>query len=118
MDKKYLDQLSSDTIQLVFLIETHIDREIVVREVPERKNLGCEIENYTILTPQDKFPDSSVLHELLHIRRFLVDGVPRLVVCAEYDPVDPSFETRVTKLDNNFEHLFIVVGSSLLLTHN
>lgn len=108
MNKKYLDQLVSDTIQLVLLIETHIEREIIVREVPMRKNLGYEIENTTILTPEDKFPDSSVLHELLHIRRFAVDDVPQLAVCNAFDFGDPNFETRVTALDNNLEHLFIV----------
>lgn len=108
MIKKYLDQLESDTIQLVLLIETHIDREIVVREVPMRNNLGCEIENTTILVPENKFPDSSVLHELLHIRRFIVDNVPQLVVCNAYNIINPKFESSVTKLDNNIEHLYIV----------
>lgn len=108
MNKKYLDQLLSDTKKLVLLIETHMERDIAVREVPMRKNLGCEIQNATILTPEGKFPDSSVLHELIHIRRFKVDDVPHLVVCDEFDFGDPNFETKVIKLDNNLEHLFIV----------
>ena len=108
MNKKYFEQLLSDNKKLLLLIETHIGREIAVREVPMRNNLGCEIHNATILTPEGKFPDSSVLHELLHIRRFKVDAVPQLVVCDSFDFGDPNFETSVTKLDNNFEHLFIV----------
>jgi len=108
MNKKYFDQLLSDNKKLVLLIETHIGRDIAVREVPMRNNLGCEIQNTTILTPEGEFPDSSVLHELLHIRRFKVDGVPELVVCDAFNFGDPNFETRVTKLDNNLEHLFIV----------
>ena len=108
MNKKYFDQLLSDNKKLLLLIEAHVGREIAVREVPMRNNLGCEIHNATILTPEGKFPDSSVLHELLHIRRFKVDGVPQLVVCDSFDFGDPNFETSVTKLDNNLEHLFIV----------
>lgn len=108
MNKKYLDQLASDTRQLVLQIETHIEKEIIVREVPNRTNLGCEIENATNLTPENNFPDPSVLHELLHIRRFAVDDMPQVAVCDSFDFADPNFETRVTKLDNNLEHLFIV----------
>jgi len=103
MNKKYLDQLESDTIQLVLLIEKHTEKEINVDEVPMRTNLACEIENTTILTPEGIFPDSSVLHELLHIRRFIVDDVPQLAVCHDYFFDDPNFETRVSKLDNNLE---------------
>jgi len=108
MNTEYLDKLVSDTRQLVLLIETHIETQIIVREVPTREHLGCEIENATILTPENRFPDSSVLHELLHIRRFRVDDVPRLAVCNAFDFADPTFATRVTDLDNNLEHLFIV----------
>jgi hypothetical protein len=108
MNRKYFDQLLPDTKELVLLIESVIEKEITVREVAERNNLGCEIDSATILTPEDRFPDSSVLHELLHIRRFKVDGIPQLAVCDTYDYSDPDFETSVTKLDNNIEHLFIV----------
>ena len=108
MNKKYFDQLLPDNKKLLSLIENHIGGEVAIREVPMRNNLGCEIHNATILTPEGKFPDSSVLHELLHIRRVKVDGVPQLVVCDTFDFGDPNFETRITKLDNNIEHLFIV----------
>ena len=60
------------------------------------------------MTPEGKFPDSSVLHELLHIRRFKVDGFPHIAVCDAFDFANPNFETKVIKLDNNIEHLFIV----------
>jgi hypothetical protein len=108
MNKKYLDQLLPDTKSLLSLIETHIGKEVSVREDPRRNNLGCEIHNDTILAPEGKFPDSSVLHELLHIRRFRIDGVPQLEVCDSFDYGDPSFGERVNKLDCNIEHLFIV----------
>lgn len=108
MKKRFFEKLLSDNQEMVLAIERHIGNEIAVREVPMRNNLGCEIHNATILTPKGKFPDPSVLHELLHIRRCKVDGVPQLVVCDEFDFGDPNFETRVTKLDNNIEHIFIV----------
>lgn len=108
MNNKYFELLLPDTKKLLLLIENHIGQEVFVREVSMRNNHGCEIHNATILVPEGKFQDSSVLHELLHIRRFRVDGVPELFVCDSFDCGDHNFFNSVCRMDGNIEHLFIV----------
>ena len=73
--------------------------------------MACELnlDFARILLPApDHFQPSSVMHELLHIRRILVDGVPRLVDCEAYDALTPEMGTALTRHDNAFEHLVIV----------
>lgn len=119
MDSSYFDRLPADIQEIVEEIETAVDFEIgiEVREPEEearrrgRSPLKCEVDLHgaRIITPAaDHFPDSSVLHELLHIRRFLVEKVPRLTFCENYDPWSPEFESALTSLDNGIEHLIIV----------
>jgi hypothetical protein len=59
-----------------------------------------------LLPAPQYFPHGSVLHELLHIRRFLLDGVAQLTVCDNY--WEPELARGFTDLDNNLEHLVIV----------
>ncbi len=64
-----------------------------------------------IETPsQQRFLPSSVFHELLHIRRVLVDGVPRLRAANAVpdDQYSRQLELAVTNVDNAIEHLVIV----------
>lgn len=109
METIYLDRLEEDTKQLVFLIESHTGLQIRVREEADRTKLAYDPDpaNPTILIPPNRFPDASVMHELLHIKRFEVEAIPKIVVCEDFN-CGPSFETNVAKLDNNIEHLFIV----------
>ncbi len=53
------------------------------------------------------FPDGAVFHELLHISRFHLDGVPHLTL-AEDEARNPSLERSLTTIDNDIEHLVIV----------
>lgn len=119
LDNSYFDRLPLDTQELVEEIETAVNFEIdiEVREPEEkarrrcRSPLKCEVDlqGARIITPAaDRFPDSSVFHELLHIRRFLVEKVPRLTFCENYDPWSPELESALTSLDNGIEHLIIV----------
>jgi hypothetical protein len=68
--------------------------------------------SYTrIETPSvHRFVPSSVFHELMHIRRIMVDGVPRLGVAdgVPDDQWSPQLEEHVTSVDNAIEHLVIV----------
>lgn len=48
------------------------------------------------------------MHELLHMRRFLVHGVPQIVVNEDYNDWTPELERGLTNLDNGLEHLVIV----------
>ncbi len=119
MDREYLDRLREDTRNDVESIEQLIGFEIAVKVDSSRANnssdlpetLACEIDENgaQLLIPSRKnFPDPSVVHELLHIRRFLIDRVPKIVICDDYDDWSPEQETGLTKLDNQLEHLIIV----------
>lgn len=112
MNKKYFNQLNHDTRLLVQEIEHDIRAEINVNIDASRTDvLACEVgkQGATILVHrEDYFPDDSVLHELLHIRRVCLNKVPRIVVCESYENWNPKLETALTKLDNNLEHFVIV----------
>ncbi len=112
MKQEYINRLPQDICLLVQEIEYHIDSEIYVKVDESRPQiLACEVDKHgaTILTPMcDHFPEESVLHELLHIRRFCVNNVPRIVVCDSFQNWTPELETDLTHLDNNLEHLIIV----------
>ena len=53
------------------------------------------------------FPDGGVRHEVLHVNRLHVEGVPRLAL-AEFVNWDPKFERFLVQVDNALEHLVIV----------
>jgi len=119
MQAEYLSRLSLDIRSLAEEVERASGVEVVVRVAPERARnltdqsapLACEANpnGAELLIPSpDYFPDGSVLHELLHVRRFLVEGVPRLVDCGAYEPWSPHIRTRLTRHDNSIEHLIIV----------
>ncbi len=119
MQNEYLSQLSDDVRSLVEQTEQSSGIDITVVVDPSRMrgrqdqpdSLACDVSQHgaRLLVPTtDHFPDGSVLHELLHIRRFLVNGVPRIVVCDDYSVWTPQLETALTQLDNSIEHLIIV----------
>jgi len=54
------------------------------------------------------FPNVSVFHELQHIRRVFLEGVPRITACEDFELWSPQLDTALAKLDNNLEHLVIV----------
>lgn len=117
MKTGYFARLPADLQTFVTLIEseTGIDIEVEVddsragRHVGEPDPPGCvvnEAEARLLIPFKNYFPDGSVLHELLHIHRFLVDRVPQIAVCEEY--WSPELDNVFTQLDNNLEHLVIV----------
>lgn len=53
------------------------------------------------------FPDGAVRHEVLHVKRFHVDGVPRLTL-ADSEAWDAVFSNALGQLDNAIEHVAIV----------
>lgn len=117
MNSSYLDRLPDDLRDLVERIEIETGLEIEV-EVDESRSgkysneqdpLACianECEALLLIPSPDTFPNGSVLHELLHIQRFLVEGVPQIAVCGSH--WRPGLESMFTHLDNNLEHLVIV----------
>ena len=119
MNAAYLERLSQDLRELVYHIEqsSGVEIEVEVRAPDDqvlreqRQPLKCEMDQFgakIIIPKPEHFPESSVLHELLHIRRVLVDKIPRLTFCEDYDPWSRQFETALTDLDNSLEHLIIV----------
>lgn len=110
MNSRYFDTLLDDSKALVKAIEKHIGKEILVKIDESRVDkLACDVENFEpkILIPKEGyFPDSSVIHELLHLERFCVKEIPLLCLCDDY--YNQKFERDLTSLDDNLEHLIIV----------
>jgi hypothetical protein len=111
MQIAYLERLAPDVRSLVEQIEQATGINIDVEVDSNRTTMACDIDKsgaqLSIPSPA-YFPDDSVLHELLHIRRFFIEHVPRLIVCDDFDNWTPQLETAFAKLDNNIEHLVIV----------
>jgi hypothetical protein len=119
MQSEFEARLSADLKNLVRDTEQSIDAEITVVIDPKRASasqdesgrMGCEMDPHgaqILVGDASHFPDASVFHEVQHIRRILVEGNPRLVVCEDFEPWSPQLATAIARLDNNLEHLFIV----------
>lgn len=119
MQNAYLDRLPDDVRFFVNQIEQDSGVEITVKIDPSRASkspdwpdrLAVKVNEQCaqILIPKpDYFPDASVLHELFHIRRFLVNGIPHIISCPTYENWTPELDKALANLDNNLEHLIIV----------
>jgi hypothetical protein len=119
MDTQYLNRLSPAVRALVSQVEAGAGIDIKVQLDRSRAGRGplgagilaCDIDERgaTVLIPsEDFFPEASVVHELLHVRRLLVEGVPRLTANFGYAGDPASHGTFLTNLDNSLEHLVIV----------
>lgn len=119
MQPEYFDRLPPELQQLVletegavgFPVEVVVDAAQAGEGAGEPDPLACEVGKgfARLLAPSvEQLRPGAVFHELLHIRRFLVEGAPMLVDCADYEPWTPAIATALTKHDNAFEHLIIV----------
>jgi hypothetical protein len=119
MQPEYLERLPDDLQQLVLDTEQAIGFAIEVVVAPERAKrrageidpMACEVElgfARMLVSAPEQFRPSSAFHELLHVRRFLVEGAPKLVDCSDYADWTPAIGTALTMHDNSFEHLIIV----------
>lgn len=119
MQPEFLNRLSGNVAALVQQTEDSAGIEIAVVLDPERafvtpdepEPMGCEIDEHgaqLLIGDAAHFPDVSVFHELQHIRRVLLELVPRIVVCEDFEPWSPQLDTAMARLDNNLEHLIIV----------
>lgn len=111
MQPEYLFKLSAHVRDLVEEVERTSGVPIVVTVSPEKNVVSCfpYRDRGEIFTPTpEALKDGPVVHEVLHLRRFLVEGIPRLVVPDDYegDRLDP--QGGVTAHDNIFEHCVIV----------
>ena len=110
MDIEHLNHLSPPLRERAINLEEVMGLEIQVRIDVTRASLACNVEVacVEILTPaNDYFPEPSVFHELLHIERFKISGIPQIRSSDKYlGP--PQLDDGLKKLDNALEHLIIV----------
>lgn len=107
MEEHFRKQLSGETLALVDDIEEALQLPIEFDHQPKRSKFGCTFESRRpiILAPTlDNLPEGSVIHELLHLKRWSIDGVKRLVASDSYFECDND----ILKLDNAIEHIFIL----------
>lgn len=117
MKDEHLNRLGSDIQAFVkdiehrsrIEIEVETDDSRVGRNTGEPDPLAClvnESEARLLVPSTIELSDGPVLHELLHIHRFLVEGAPQISVCEGH--WNPDLERVFAQLDNNLEHLVIV----------
>jgi hypothetical protein len=118
MQPEYLTRLSEPVRQSIFEVEEKARIFIQVVTDASLDGLGplgegrLEIETNSrrtrLFAPANGyFPDGAVHHEILHVRRFHLEGVPKLVL-AETVVFDRGLAEVFTALDNGIEHLVIV----------
>ena len=118
MQQVYLDKLSHSVRTFVEAVEEAAGVPIEVEESAElndggpagQGNLKVDIgaQYVRLYVPSNGyFPDGGVRHEVLHVHRLHIDGVPRLAL-AEDVAWAPSLEQGLVRVDNALEHLAIV----------
>ncbi len=119
MNSAYLDRLSPAVRALVVETERAAGIDIDVELDSSRDGRGpdgagilaCDINERgaRLLVPNDNyFPDGGVVHELLHVRRILVERVPKLTSNLAFARWTPDLENGLASLDNDLEHWVIV----------
>ncbi|MGU7778665.1 hypothetical protein [Burkholderia sp. PU8-34] len=119
MQAEYFNLLPAQLKDMIREIEHEIGFPIDVAVDPARARdledgpvpMACEVGPRVarlLISAADQFPPGAVFHELQHILRFLVEGVPCLVDCQDYELWNPEMGTALTRHDNALEHLVIV----------
>ncbi len=118
MQPKYLHLLGDAVKQFVLEVEQDCGMPIDVFEESSLNNTGplgkgrleVSIEPYRlrIFAPTNGyFPEGAVRHEVLHIHRFYVEGVPKLVLRNQTRD-NRDLAENFTDIDNALEHLVII----------
>lgn len=118
MQAEYLERLSDSVRQMVLQVEEGAGVEIGVILDPDQNEGGTsgqgklavniQSQSVSLFAPtHDYFPDGAVRHEVLHVRRFHVEGVPKLVL-ADDAPWNGGLADALGALDNAIEHVVIV----------
>jgi hypothetical protein len=107
-------ELPNHLQKMVAKIEGQAGLRIEV-ERSSKRTMACEFrKGKAVIRVPDAGPlrKASVFHELLHLKRYFVDGVPKLVYCDDdhefEDENDAQTPEQFQCLDNQIEHLFIV----------
>ena len=117
MQPEYLARLSGPVQEFICEVEgkAHLDIEVVLASTLNnggpmgRGNLAVDItaRRIQLFAPTNGyFPDGAVRHEVLHVQRFHVDGVPKLALAD--GAWDKGFRDVLAGLDNAVEHIVIV----------
>lgn len=119
MHISYLNRLSPDVQAFVQEVESAAGVDIEV-ELDDKLNDGgplglgklkveIEAQQVSLYAPTNGyFPDGAVRHEALHVRRLLVEDVPRIALAEAVDIAPRGFEASLVSVDNALEHLVIV----------
>lgn len=111
MDSEYFEKLSKDNQYLVNSLEKQTNKPISVVIDQSKDSMGCDVNLLRLLTPsKEYFNDGSVLHELLHIKRILIDEIPKLTINDTDNTNNPEYISQklVYEIDNIIEHLCII----------
>ena len=111
MDSAYFSRVSADIQQLIRQAEAAMDVEIDVLVDDSIEHMQCNVEHRRprLITPaEDHFPDGAVAHEMLHVQRFRVEGVPMVVDDPDHEAWSIDIGRGLLSLDNSLEHLIIV----------
>lgn len=118
MQPEYLALLSEPVQQFIFEVEEDAGVEIKVILDPNQNEGGTagqgklavniKAQSIQLFAPTNGyFPEGAVRHEVLHVRRFHVEGVPKLAL-ADSEEWDKGYSDSLCDLDNAIEHIVIV----------
>jgi hypothetical protein len=118
MQSEYLARLSEPVQQFILEVEEGAGVDIKVILDPNQNEGGTtgqgklavviKAQSIQLFAPTNGyFPDGAVRHEVLHVRRFHVEGVPKLAL-ADNEEWDEGFSDALGALDNAIEHVVIV----------
>jgi len=118
MQPEYLARLSEPVQQFILEVEEGAGVDIKVILDPNQNEGGTtgqgklavviKAQSIQLFAPTNGyFPDGAVRHEVLHVRRFHVEGVPKLAL-ADNEEWDKGFSDALGNLDNAIEHVVIV----------
>lgn len=118
MRPEYLDRLSDSVQKFIREVERQAGVEIEVLPSLKQNDRGptgqgtleivINAQNIQLFAPTNGyFPDGAVRHEILHVQRFHIEGVPKLALVDEED-WDRGFSDAMGALDNAIEHVVIV----------
>jgi hypothetical protein len=118
MQPEYLARLSEPVQQFILEVEEGAGVDIKVILDPNQNEGGTtgqgklavniKAQSVKLFAPTNGyFPEGAVRHEVLHVQRFNVEGVPKLVL-ADSEEWDKGFSDALGDLDNAIEHVVIV----------
>lgn len=118
MRPEYLDRLSDSVQKFIHEVERLAGVEVEVLPSIKQNDRGptrqgaleivINAQNIQLFAPTNGyFPDGAVRHEILHVQRFHIEGVPKLTL-ADDEEWDRRLSDAMGAIDNAIEHVVIV----------